>query len=484
MADKVYMEALSPTMEEGQVVKWHKAEGDAVAEGDVLADIETDKATMELVARGGGVLRGVFATEGAVVPVGEVIAVIGGADEDVSAVAAAAWGGGSATERPGVDGASVVAAQAEGGDAGSGPGDVAAALSPASGAGPAPERPAGGEPVAAAAPTEPLQFAVDSLPGSVAGPSPAHSSGPALPAPGPPGPQGRVKASPVARRLAREMDVDLHAVAGSGPAGRVVKRDVEAAAEAAAALPVAVPVAPPFLAPPDGLALPEHEDVPLTQMRKTVARRLAESLGPVPHFFLTVDMDMSRALEARARINQLLEPFGGKASLNDLVVKAAAAALVRHPECNAWWQDDRIRRFNRVHMGVAVAVPDGLITPVVRDAQAKGLGQISAEVRELAARAREKKLQPHEYTGSTFSISNLGMFGIEEFTAVINPPEAGILAVGAVEERAVVVDGAVVPRPRMRVTMSCDHRVVDGAQGARFLATLKAFLEEPAAILA
>lgn len=444
MADKVYMEALSPTMEEGQVVKWHKAEGDAVAEGDVLADIETDKATMELVARGAGVLRGVFAAEGAVVPVGEVIAVIGDADEDVSAVAAAAWDGG-------------------GGAA-------------------APERPAGG-PVAAVAP--PPQPAVDSGTGPVAEPSPAPSAAPpsALPAPGPAGPQGRVKASPVARRLAREMDVDLHAVAGSGPAGRVVKRDVEAAAQAAAASPVAFPVAPPFPAP-DGLALPEHEDVPLTQMRKTVARRLAESLGPVPHFFLTVDVDMGRALEARARINQLLEPLGGKASLNDLVVKAAAAALMRHPECNAWWQDDRIRRFNRVHMGVAVAVPDGLITPVIRDAQAKGLGQISAEVRELAARAREKKLQPHEYTGSTFSISNLGMFGIEEFTAVINPPEAGILAVGAVEERAVVVDGAVVPRPRMRVTMSCDHRVVDGAQGARFLATLKAFLEEPAAILA
>lgn len=442
MAAKVYMEALSPTMEEGQVVKWHKAEGDAVAEGDVLADIETDKATMELVARGGGVLRGVFAAEGAVVPVGEVIAVVGGADEDVSAVAAAAWGAGS--------GASAAA-------------------------GPAPEATA----------TEPPRSSVDSLGAAEAKPAPAQAAGPspAAPVPGLAEPQGRVRASPLARRLAREMDVDLHAVVGSGPAGRVVKRDVEAAAQAAVASPAAAPVAPLFLGP-DGLASPEHEDVPLTQMRKTVARRLAESLGPVPHFFLTVDVDMARALEARTRINQLLEPSGGKASLNDLVVKAAAAALVRHPECNAWWQDDRVRRFNRVHMGVAVAVPDGLITPVIRDAQAKGLGQISAEVRELAARAREKKLQPREYTGSTFSISNLGMFGIEEFTAVINPPEAGILAVGAVEERAVVVDGAVVPRPRMRVTMSCDHRVVDGAQGARFLATLKAFLEEPAAILA
>ena len=450
MAAKVHMEALSPTMEEGQVVKWHKAEGDAVAEGDVLADIETDKATMELVARGGGVLRGVFAEEGAVVPVGEVIAVIAGADEDVSAVAAVAWRGG--------DGQAAVAP--ERGDAG---------------------------PVAATTATGPAKLSADSRT-AVVEPSPARVAGPpAQPAsPGPAGPQGRVRASPVARRLAREMDLDLHAVAGSGPAGRIVKRDVEAAAQAVAgtaAGPAAVPATPPFPVP-DGLAAPDYEDAPLTQMRKTVARRLAESLGPVPHFFLTVDVDMGRALEARARINQLLEPSGGKASLNDLVVKAAAAALVRHPECNAWWQDDRIRRFTRVHVGVAVAVPDGLITPVVRDAQAKGLGQISAEVRELAARAREKKLQPHEYTGSTFSISNLGMFGIEEFTAVINPPEAGILAVGAVEERAVVVDGAVVPRPRMRVTMSCDHRVVDGAQGARFLATLKAFLEEPAAILA
>ena len=231
--------------------------------------------------------------------------------------------------------------------------------------------------------------------------------------------------------------------------------------------------------------LPDTEfvDVPLSQMRKTVARRLAESLGPVPHFFLTVDVDMTRALQARVRVNELLAAQGARASLNDMVIKATAVALTHHADCNAWWQGDSIRRFNRVHMGIAVAVPDGLITPVVRDAHAKGLAQISTEIRELAGRAREKKLQPHEYTGSTFSISNLGMFGIEEFTAVINPPEAGIIAVGAVEERPVVVDGQVVVQPRMRVTMSCDHRVIDGAQGARFLATLKSFLEEPAAIL-
>jgi len=203
------------------------------------------------------------------------------------------------------------------------------------------------------------------------------------------------------------------------------------------------------------LAGPDHEDIPLTQMRKTVARRLAESLGPVPHFFLSTEVDMERALGARAQINELLKAAGGgKISVNDLVIKAAAAALVRHPDCNAWWLGSAIRRFSRVHMGVAVAVPDGLITPVVRDAHAKGLGQISAEVRELAGRAQEKKLQPAEYTGATFSISNLGMFGIDEFTAVINPPEAGILAVGTVEEKPTTVNGQVVSRPRMRVTMA------------------------------
>ena len=284
----------------------------------------------------------------------------------------------------------------------------------------------------------------------------------------------------MARRLARDAGLDVATLQGSGPGGRVIKRDVEAAARAAeAAATTPAPAVTAWSAPADT----EFEDTPLSQMRKTVARRLTESLGPVPHFFLTLDVDMKRALAARKRVNELLAPRGAKASINDLVIKAAAVALIHHPECNAWWQGDAIRRFNRVHIGVAVAVPDGLITPVIRDAHAKGLGQISTEVRELAGRARDKKLQPHEYTGSTFSISNLGMFGIEEFTAVINPPEAGIIAVGAVEERPVAVGGEVVVRPRMRVTMSCDHRVIDGAQGARFLATLKSFLEEPAAIL-
>ncbi|MFH1766122.1 MAG: dihydrolipoamide acetyltransferase family protein, partial [Gemmatimonadota bacterium] len=218
-------------------------------------------------------------------------------------------------------------------------------------------------------------------------------------------------------------------------------------------------------------------------MRKTIAKRLAESLGPVPHFFLRITADMSRTLEARKRVNQLLEAQGDKVSINDFILKATANALEKHPEVNAQWTGDAIRQHYRVHLAVAVSVDDGLITPVIRDANRKGLAQIAREVRELAARGREKKLQPEEYSGSTFSVSNLGMFGIQEFTGVINPPEAGIIAVGGIEETPVVEDGRVVVRPLMKVTMSCDHRVIDGATGARFLQTLKEMLEEPAAIL-
>jgi pyruvate dehydrogenase E2 component (dihydrolipoamide acetyltransferase) len=228
----------------------------------------------------------------------------------------------------------------------------------------------------------------------------------------------------------------------------------------------------------------DYRDIPLTQMRKTIAKRLVESIGPVPHFFLTIDVDMTRAVAARERVNALLKDEGVKISFNDIVLRSAAAALRRHPACNAHWGGDHVRQFNRVHLGVAVAVEDGLITPIIRDAHLKGLAEIALEVRELAGRAREKKLKPEEYTGATFSVSNLGMFGIEEFTAVINPPEAGILAVGALEERAVVESGQVKVAPRMKITMSCDHRVIDGATGAAFLKTLKAILEEPLAALA
>ncbi|MDH3223143.1 MAG: 2-oxo acid dehydrogenase subunit E2, partial [Gemmatimonadota bacterium] len=402
---------------------------DDVARGEILAEIETDKATMELVARGEGILRKIISGEGAAVPVGEVIAVIAAADEDIDDLIAAAGGG---------------------------------------------------APAATAEPTD------DTEDGAQTTPPPA----PAAPASAPSGngqaangPGGRVKASPVAKRLAEEHGIDLSALVGSGPGGRVIKRDVEEAARSG--VPARAPTGAPATPAPAGVSAggPEYVDIPLTQIRKTIARRLAESLGPVPHFFLTVDVDMGRVLQARKDVNRILEARGAKASINDFIVKAAAVALTHHPGCNAWWQGDSIRQFNHVHMGIAVAVPDGLITPVVRNAHVKGIAQIGAEIREMAGRAQEKKLKPEEYTGSTFSISNLGMFGIEEFTAVINPPEAGILAVGGVEQRPVVVDGQVAVRSRMRITMSCDHRVIDGATGAQFLQTLKGFLEEPAAIL-
>jgi pyruvate dehydrogenase E2 component (dihydrolipoamide acetyltransferase) len=266
--------------------------------------------------------------------------------------------------------------------------------------------------------------------------------------------------------MAGEKGIDLHAVTGSGPGGRIIKRDVTAAP--------AAPVAP------VGGGGEGWQDVPLTQLRKTIARRLTQSLAPIPHFFLTAEIDMEEALGAREALNALGDV---KVSVNDIVLKALAMALVQHRDCNAWWQDDHIRYFNEVHIAMAVAVDEGLITPVIRHAHRKSLREIAAESRALADRARARKLTPEEYTGGTFSLSNLGMFGIDEFTAVINPPEAGILAVGAVTPQPVVVDGQVVVRRRMRVTMSCDHRVIDGATGARMLQTLTRMLEHPLALV-
>jgi pyruvate dehydrogenase E2 component (dihydrolipoamide acetyltransferase) len=304
-----------------------------------------------------------------------------------------------------------------------------------------------------------------------------------------------VKASPLARRLAAEAGLELGGVTGSGPGGRIVRRDIERARAPRPARPVPAPAAPgqpaaPARAPAPAVLRPaaerpEVEEIPVTQMRKSIARRLVTSIGPVPTFYLTVEVDVTRTMAARERLNaRAAEAGGGKASVNDFIVKALAEALRRHPEVNASWGETVIRRFGRVHVGVAVAVEDGLITPVVRDADRKGILQIAAEVRELAGRARERKLQPEDYTGSTFSVSNLGMLGVDEFTAIINPPEAGILAVGRVQDKPVVVDGQVVVQPRMRMTMSCDHRLVDGAMGARFLQTLREFLEDPALMLA
>jgi len=450
MATKVHMEALSPTMEEGQLVRWLKKEGDAVSNGDILAEIETDKATMELVARGDGVLRKVLLQEGDTAAVGAVIGIIAGEDEDIEGMVP-----------EGADSSGSISRKEETG----GSDDEEVSQAPEEG----PEAEASEEP-------ETSRKTADAPPDES---DTGEGSGEETP----PG-DGRIKASPLARRMAEEANLDLSRIKGSGPGGRVVKRDVEDARESGAAEVSAEGARKRDSA--DGVVgIPDedYEDVPLSQMRKTIAKRLVESIGPVPHFFLRISVDMTRILEARKKINTILEAEGEKVSINDFVLRAAAEALSRHPEVNAEWRGDSVRRHHRVHLGVAVAVEDGLITPVVRDANLKGLARISREVRELAARGREKRLQPEEYTGSTFSISNLGMFGIQEFTGVINPPEAGILAVGGVEDAPVAEEGGVVVRPIMMVTMSCDHRVVDGATGARFLQTLKGMLEEPAAIL-
>jgi pyruvate dehydrogenase E2 component (dihydrolipoamide acetyltransferase) len=415
MATKIFMEALSPTMEEGRLVKWNVSEGAAVKSGDVLAEVETDKAVMELVARGDGVLRKQLVAEGTTAPVGSLVGVIAAADEDIAAL---------------VSGAAAPAASA----------------------------PAAAAPAAAATPA----VAIAATP--IATPT-------AAPAPVAPASTGPTRSSPLARRLARESGLDVGAIAGSGPGGRVIKRDIEAAMSGGGAAAAASAVS----RPPS--AIGDFTDQPLTQIRKTIAKRLAESIGPIPTFYLTAEFDMTRAVEMRAQAAGLGDEF--KVSVNDIVLKAVATALAAHPEVNAHWLGDKIRFFNRVHLGMAVATDDGLIVPVIFDADQKGLREISRESRELAAKARERKLTPEQYTGSTFSVSNLGMMQIDQFTAIINPPECGILAIGAIEDTPVVVDGAIAVRKRMRVTMSCDHRVIDGAVGARFLLDLRRMLENP-----
>jgi pyruvate dehydrogenase E2 component (dihydrolipoamide acetyltransferase) len=421
MATKVLMEALSPTMEEGRLAKWTKNVGDVVKSGDTIAEVETDKAIMELVARGDGVLRARLIEEGATAPVGNIIGVIAAADEDISSFGS---GGGAAA-----------------------PAAEAAAPAPA--------------PVAAA-------------PAAAAAPAPAAAE-----------PAGATRSSPLARRLAAEKGLALSGIQGSGPGGRIIRRDIEAAAVAAPAAPAAA-AAPSASSKPTGVAVSmqidgEHKDVALTQMRKTIARRLGESIGPIPTFFLTSEIDMTNVGKLREQMVAAGDAF--KVSVNDIVIKAVAIALTRHPEVNAHWMGDSIRYFSAAHVGMAVATDDGLIVPVIRDAHLKGLGAIGKEARELAKRARERKLQPAEFTGGTFSVSNLGMFGIDQFTAIINPPEAAILAVGATETKPVWENGQFVPRQRMRVTMSCDHRIIDGAVGAKFLQTLRQLLEAPMMML-
>jgi pyruvate dehydrogenase E2 component (dihydrolipoamide acetyltransferase) len=424
MATKVFMEALSPTMEEGRLVKWLKNEGDAVKNGDVLAEVETDKAVMELAARGAGVLRKRLVNEGEAVPVGTLVGVIGAKDEDIAALI-----GGPRTEDRG------------------------------------PKTETQSAPPSAAVP---VAAAPSAPPATSAPPAPRPA-----PAAAPVARGGRTLSSPLAKHLADERGLDLAHVVGSGPGGRIIKRDIEAAI---AAGPASVAQGSSSVFGPRSSV--DFEDVPLTLIRKTIAKRLVESIGPIPTFYLTAEFDLERASEMRAAMAAMGDDY--KVSFNDIILKATATALAQHPEVNAHWLGDHIRLHHRVHLGMAVATDDGLIVPVIFDADKKRMSEIAVESKVLAKKARERKLTPAEYTGSTFSVSNLGMMQIEQFTAIINPPECGILAIGAIEDRPVVAeDGSTQVRKRLRVTMSCDHRAVDGAVGARFLQTLRRMIENP-----
>ena len=420
MAKIIGLPKLSPTMEEGTLVAWIKKEGDEVEVDDLLAEVETDKATMEFRSFDRGVLLKILVAEGETLEPDVPVAIIGKAGEDVGELIAQVEAAGS--------GAGIAAVSA--------PASASAAVS-----------------AAVSAPVSAAVLAPVSAPVSV--PASAGLAG------------GRVLSSPLVRRLARERSIDLRAVQGTGPHGRVVKRDIDGY-EGGAAVSFAS----------SGERLPPRV-VKASSMRRTIARRLTESKQTVPHYYLTIDVDIAPLADARKAMNAELESVGKKVSLNDLIIKAAAVALRRVPEVNASWMGKEIHYHQVVDVSIAVAIEDGLMTPVLRDADRKGVAQIADEVRDLAERARDKKLQPEEMSNGTFSISNLGMFGIEEFTAVINPPEGAILAVGTIRNEPVVRDGAIAAGRRMRFTMSCDHRVIDGATGARFMAALKTIVESP-----
>ncbi len=430
MPIQVLMPALSPTMEEGTLAKWHVKEGDNVSSGDILAEIETDKATMEVEAVDEGVVGKIIVSEGTEgVKVNETIAVILEDGEDAGDISAAA----------------------------------APAAAPAPTAAPAPVAPAS----TPSAPQTPVAPAAN-------GHTQANDG-------------SRVFASPLAKRMAMLAGLDLSTIQGSGPKGRIVKRDIEAASKGGTQS-VAV-IEPTARAAPPARAMDVHglfedgsyEAVPHTSMRKTVARRLSEAKQTIPHFYLTIECEIDQLLALRKELNAK-SPEGDQAykiSVNDFIIRAASLALRRVPEANASWTDDAMLMHSHVDMAVAVAVDGGLITPIIREAENKGLSTIAREMKDLAGRAHDRKLLPHEYQGGTFSISNLGMFGIKEFSAVVNPPHGGILAIGAGEERPVVRDGAIAVATMMSVTMSCDHRVIDGAIGARFLDAFKGFIQDP-----
>jgi pyruvate dehydrogenase E2 component (dihydrolipoamide acetyltransferase) len=434
---KVVMPKLSEAMETGKLLRWLKQEGDRISGGDIIAEIETDKADIELEAFGSGVLRKLLVAPGTAVPVGGLIAVIAEPDEDIGSVVG---GGPAAAGRP------------------ERPAPAPASTAPAA----APPPPAVPAPLAAA-PAAPA-------------PAPA-STAPAAPVL----PGGRLRVSPLARKLAQRAGLDLSRVTGTGPSGRIIQRDIEAhLAARPAAAPPARPAAVAAAAAP-ARAGAEVEELALTPIRAAIARQMVQSKAPIPHFYVTTEIAMERAVALREELQAL--PGAPKVTFTDLVVRACAVTLRKHPGVNASFHGEAIRRHQAVHVGIAVAVEDGLITPVLRDCDQKPLFQIAAESRDLVERTRARKLRQPELSGATFSVSNLGMFPVDEFSAIINPPEGAILAVGAIVDKPVVVDGQLAVGKRMRVTLSCDHRVMDGAMGARFLADLKAALEAPLSLL-
>ncbi|MFN1836108.1 pyruvate dehydrogenase complex dihydrolipoamide acetyltransferase [Balneola sp. MJW-20] len=424
MAIKIEMPKLSDTMEEGVIAKWNVSEGDQVEAGDIIAEVETDKATMEVEAFDAGKVLKILVGEGDAVPLGGLMAVLGEEGEDISEILDNAGSASSGSGASGSEDSDTSSTEEKSND------------------------------------FDPVFGDLDKKEGTSASTD-----------------NGRIKASPLARKIAEDKGIDLSSINGSGPEGRIIKKDVENYQPGAATPSVAAETP---VASKTNFSTIESKEVKISQMRKTIARRLSESKFSNPHFYETIDIDMKAAIAARSSLNEANDV---KISFNDIVVKACAIALTRHQAVNSSWLGDIIKEHGDVHVAVAVAIDEGLMTPVIRHADQKGLAQISAETRELAGLARDRKLQPEQMEGSTFTISNLGMFGIEEFTAIINPPNACILAVGAIRDVPVVENGEVVPGKRMKVTLSSDHRVVDGAKAAEFLNTVKQLLENPLGML-
>src|SRR6056297_2927390 len=437
MAEKIEMPKLSDTMEEGVIASWNVKEGDKVESGDVIAEVETDKATMEVEVFDAGTILKILVNEGDSVPLGGTMAIIGEEGEDISDLVGDD------------DEASGEKEKASESESKSEEKDKASASENGSGKKDS---------------FDPILGDLDKKKETSQEKEKTQSSG---------DDDGRIKASPLARNMAKDKGIDLSDVQGSGPDGRVIKKDIEEYE------PSEEPSAPSTVDVPS-FEDTESEDIKVSQMRKAIARRLSESKFSNPHFYETIDVDMESAIEARKKLNEVSEV---KISFNDIVVKAASAALRRHPDVNSSWLGDKIRKHGDVNVAVAVAIDEGLMTPVINHSDKKNLRQISVETKELAGKARDRKLQPEEMEGSTFTISNLGMFGIEEFTAIINPPNACILAVGAIRDVPVVKDGEVVPGKRMKMTLSSDHRIVDGAKAADFLNTLRELLENPLSML-